>query len=66
MAQPVQQYGVKSGITEENLDRALSSRIPSKDRIDLFPNSPEHIPIDYRTRAQDSAFWFGKALLRIP
>jgi hypothetical protein len=56
MAQPVQQYGVKSGITEENLDRALSSRIPSKDRIDLFPNSPEHIPIDYRTRAQDSAF----------
>jgi hypothetical protein len=66
VAQPVEQDGVKSGITEENLDRTLSGRIPPKDRIDLFPNSPEHIPIDYRTRVEDSAFWFGKALLRIP
>src|ERR1039458_10585652 len=42
MRQAVPDDGVKTRITQENLDDALGGRIFTKDGIDLFPNGSEH------------------------
>jgi len=36
---------VETRIAEENLNRTLSGWVPPEDRVDLFPNSPEHMVI---------------------
>jgi hypothetical protein len=42
MRKPVREDGVNSGVTEEDFEGALGSRILSKDRLDLFPERLEH------------------------
>ena len=40
--QPVQQDGMKAGVTEKNLDRALGGWIAAENGIDLFPDGSKH------------------------
>jgi hypothetical protein len=39
---PMQQDGMKTGVTEENLKRALGGWIAVENRVDLFPDGPKH------------------------
>jgi hypothetical protein len=39
---PMQQDGMKAGVTEENLKRALGGWIAVENRVDLFPDGPKH------------------------
>jgi hypothetical protein len=42
MSCSMQQDGMKTGVTEENLKRALGGWIAVENRVDLFPNGPKH------------------------
>jgi hypothetical protein len=42
VSRAMQKDGMKSRVTEKDLERALGGGIPMKNGIDLFPNGPKH------------------------